>query len=118
MRIFAKYLQEVKYLNVKVSGSTSSMYTIKINNTTISNSWMLETRCGFHVCFGMQDLQKCEEVKYGKLTLIMKNRHYCPVIRIGIHELAFDTGVRACFLDCWYSFDMNRNIISFHPLFR
>lgn len=48
-----KYLQEVREAKGNVSSFTYGMYSIEINNTNISNSWILDTRCGFTICTDM-----------------------------------------------------------------
>lgn len=70
-------------------GSTYGMYSIEINNTHISNSWILVTRCGFHVCSDMKGIRESEEVEHGKLKLIMG---------IGVLRLLTRLGVMSSYL--------------------
>lgn len=93
-RIYPKYLQELKEGKGKVFGSSSGIYTIETNNTQISNSWGIDTGCGFHICFDIQGPRESERVEYGKLNLIVGNRCSLPITRIGIYELMFDSGLR------------------------
>lgn len=53
---------------VKLCGSAYGMYTIKINNTKISNFWILDMGHGFHICYDMQGLKESKEVAHGKLN--------------------------------------------------
>ena len=48
----------------------------------------------------------------------MGNCRVAPVERIGTYELKLSKGVRIDLINCCFSPDMTRNIISFHPLFR
>lgn len=48
-------------------------YSIQLNNTCISISWVLDTGCGFHICADMQGIKESEEIEHGKLKLIMGN---------------------------------------------
>ncbi|KAJ9554596.1 hypothetical protein OSB04_018641 [Centaurea solstitialis] len=74
--------------------------------------------CGVHICSVLQGLSKCKELQPGKLNLIMGNRRSSPVTKMGIFELVLDSGFRLELVDCCYSSDMSRNIISFHALFK
>lgn len=48
------------------------------------------------------------------MNMIIGNRCPLPITRIMIYELMFDSGVKVDLVNCCYSFDMTRNIISFH----
>ncbi|KAI3723297.1 hypothetical protein L2E82_34775 [Cichorium intybus] len=110
-----KYLQDVK--DGKVKPSTAGIYTISKNSPS-SNSWVLDTGCGFHICSDMQGLKESREVEHGRLNLIMGNRRSSPVTKIGVYSLVLSSEVCIDLLDCCYSPEMARNIISFHALFR
>ena len=49
---FPKYLEDLKKGKVKVA-STSGMFMIELHRTFTSNSWILDTGCGTHICFDM-----------------------------------------------------------------
>ncbi|KAI3720980.1 hypothetical protein L2E82_31980 [Cichorium intybus] len=110
-----KYLQDVK--DGKVKPSTAGIYTISKNSPS-SNSWVLDTGCGFHICSDLQGLKESREVEHGRLNLIMGNRRSSPVTKIGVYSLVLSSDVSIELFNCCYSPEMARNIISFHALFR
>jgi len=113
-----KYLQELKESKGKSPATVSGMYLIKHTNLKCSNSWVLDTGCGVHICSVLQGLSECKELQPGKLNLIMGNGRSAPVTKMGIFELVLDSGFRLELVNCCYSSDMSRNIISFHALFK
>ena len=86
----------------KVFGSSLSIYTIEINYVKTSNSCILDTKCGFHICFDMHGLKEIEEIRHRKLNLVMGNRHFLLDTRIMINELVFHSGVSVDLLYCHY----------------
>ncbi|KAI3499715.1 hypothetical protein L1887_35524 [Cichorium endivia] len=110
-----RYLQDLK--DGKVKPSSAGTYTISRNSPS-SNSWVLDTGCGFHICSDLQGLRESREVEHGRLNLIMGNRRSSPVTKIGTYSLVLSSGVCLDLLNCCYSPEMARNIISFHALFR
>ncbi|KAI3505809.1 hypothetical protein L1887_28094 [Cichorium endivia] len=112
-----KYLEEIKKIKPKVSG-TSGIYMIELHNTSTTNSWVLDTGCGTHICSNVQGLRRSKKLRHGELDLIMGNRHTAAVKRIGDYELMLSTGFSINLLDCCYSPEMARNIISFSALYR
>ncbi|WP_218180421.1 hypothetical protein, partial [Pseudomonas gingeri] len=72
----------------------------------------------FHICSDMQGLKESREVEHSRLNLIMGNRRSSPVTKIGVYSLVLSSEVCIDLLDCCYSPEMARNIISFHALFR
>ncbi|KAI3515635.1 hypothetical protein L1887_14536 [Cichorium endivia] len=109
-----KYLQDVK--DGKLKPSTAGIYTISKNSPS-SNSWVLDTGYGFHICSDLQGLKKSREVEHGRLNLTMGNRRSSPVTKIGVYSLVLNSDVRLELFNCCYSPEMARNIISFHALF-
>ncbi|GKB54983.1 putative RNA-directed DNA polymerase [Tanacetum coccineum] len=112
-----KYLKDLKDGKVE-KGVHSGMYMIELHNTTTSDSWVLDTGCGTHICAVLQGLKESRRLKHGELNLIMGNRKITPVTRIGKFELMLKSGVRINLNNCCYSSEMTRNIISFHALFK
>ncbi|KAI3780382.1 hypothetical protein L2E82_10363 [Cichorium intybus] len=112
-RTCPKYLEEIKKIKPKVS-STSGIYMIELHNTSTTNSWVLDTRCGTHICSDVQGLRRSKKLRHGELDLIMGNRHTAAVKRIGDYELVLSTGFSINLLDCCYSPEMAKNIISFN----
>ena len=111
-----QYLQDIK--DGKVKPSSAGIYTISANNSLSSRSWVLDTGCGFHICSDLQGLKESEEIEHGRINLIMGNRKSSPVTKIGVYQLLLSNDVRLDLINCCYSSEMTRNIISFHALFR
>lgn len=112
-----KYLKDLKDGKVE-KGSHSGMFMIELHNTTTSDSWVLDTGCGTHICTVLQGLKESRKLKHGELNLVMGNRKITPVTKIGKFELMLKSGVRINLNNCCYSSEMTRNIISFHALFK
>ncbi|GKE08591.1 retrotransposon protein, putative, ty1-copia subclass [Tanacetum coccineum] len=112
-----KYLKDLKDGKVK-KGSHSGMFMIELYNTIILDSWVLDTRCGTHICIVLHGLKESRRLKHGQLNLVMGNRKITLVTRIGKYELMLKYGVRIDLNHCCYSSEMTRNIISFHALFK
>ena len=72
----------------------------------------------FHICSDLQGLKESEEVENGRLNLIMGNRRSSPITKIGTYHLMLNSNFSLDLIDCCYSSEMTRNIISFHALFR
>ena len=56
-------------------------------------------------------------LKQGEMNLILGNRRTSPVSVIGDFDVSLSSGVSFSLLNCCYSSEMTRNIISFHALF-
>ncbi|GKC45814.1 retrotransposon protein, putative, ty1-copia subclass [Tanacetum coccineum] len=112
-----KYLKDLKDGKVE-KGGHSGMFMIELHNTTTSDSWVLDTGCGTHICTVLQGLKESRKLKHGELNLVMGNRKITPVTKIGKYELMLKSGVRINLNNCCYSSEMTRNIISFHALFK
>ncbi|KAI3739147.1 hypothetical protein L2E82_29543 [Cichorium intybus] len=63
-------------------------------------------------------LKESREVEHGRLNLIMDNRRSSPVTKIGVYSLVLSNDVCLDLINCCYSPEMARNIISFHALFK
>ncbi|GJU93276.1 putative RNA-directed DNA polymerase [Tanacetum coccineum] len=112
-----KYLKDLKDGKVE-KGGHSGMFMIELHNTTTSDSWVLDTGCGTHICTVLQGLKESRKLKHGELNLVMGNMKITPVTKIGKYELMLKSGVRIILNNCCYSSEMTRNIISFHALFK
>ncbi|GKA71535.1 retrotransposon protein, putative, ty1-copia subclass [Tanacetum coccineum] len=112
-----KYLKDLKDGKGE-KGSHSGMFMIELHNTITLDSWVLDTGCGTHICTVLQGLKESRWLKYGELNLVLGNRKITLVTRIGKYELMLKPGVRIYLNNCCYSFEMTRNIISFHALFK
>ena len=98
--------------------SHAGIYTILSNNSPYSNSWVLDTGCGIHICCDLQGLRRSEDVEQGKINLIMGNKKVTPITKIGVYTLLLDSGLKLDLNKCVYSSEMARNIISFHSLYK
>ncbi|GKC30412.1 retrotransposon protein, putative, ty1-copia subclass [Tanacetum coccineum] len=103
-----KYLKDLKDGKVE-KGGHSGMFMIELHNTTTSDLWVLDTRCGTHICTVLQGLKESRKLKHGELNLVMGNMKITPVTKIGKY---INLNI------CCYSSEMTRNIISFHALFK
>ncbi|KAJ9562116.1 hypothetical protein OSB04_007276 [Centaurea solstitialis] len=112
-----KYLEELKKLKAN-GASTSGTYMIELHSTSTSNSWVLDTGCGTHICTNVQGLKRSRKVRRGELDLIMGNKQIASVDMIGNYELSFSSGLSMILIDCCYSTEMARNIISFYALYK
>ena len=90
---------------------------IELHNASTTNSWVLDTGCGTHICTNVQGLKKSKKLRRGELDLIMGNKQITSVDRIGSYELTFDSGLSVELLNVCYSANMARNIISFKALY-
>ncbi|GJV42317.1 retrotransposon protein, putative, ty1-copia subclass [Tanacetum coccineum] len=112
-----KYLKDLKDGKVE-KGGHSGMFMIELHNTTTSDSWVLDTGCGTHICTVLQGLKESRRLKHRELNLVIGNKKIMPVTRIGKYKLMLKFGVRMYLNNCCYSSEMIRNIISFHALFK
>ncbi|GJU73181.1 hypothetical protein Tco_1264586 [Tanacetum coccineum] len=88
-----KYLKDLKDGKVE-KGGHSGMFMIELHNTTTSDSWVLDTGCGTHICTVLQGLKESRKLKHGELNLVMGNMKITPVTKIGKYELMLKSGVR------------------------
>ena len=112
-----KYLEELKKLNAN-GATTSGTYMIELHSTSASISWVLDTGCGTHICTNVQGLKRSRKLRRGELDLIMGNKQIASVDVIGNYELSFSSGLSMFLIDCCYSAEMARNIISFYALYK
>ncbi|KAJ9565695.1 hypothetical protein OSB04_001661 [Centaurea solstitialis] len=66
----------------------------------------------------LQGLKRSRKVRRGELDLIMGNKQIASVDMIGNYELSFSSGLSVVLIDCCYSAEMARNIISFYALYK
>ncbi|KAJ9558313.1 hypothetical protein OSB04_012927 [Centaurea solstitialis] len=72
---------------------------IELHSTSVSNSWVLETGCGTHICSNCQGLKESRTLKHGELNLIMGNRMTATVTKIRDLELVLSSGLSINELD-------------------
>ncbi|GJS46688.1 hypothetical protein Tco_0596809 [Tanacetum coccineum] len=73
-RSYLKYLKELKDEKVE-KGGHSCMYMIELHNTITSDSWVLDTGCGTHICAILQGLKESRRLKHGELNLEIGKSH-------------------------------------------
>ncbi|GKE42532.1 retrotransposon protein, putative, ty1-copia subclass, partial [Tanacetum coccineum] len=96
-----KYLKDLKDGKVE-KGSHSGMFMIELHNTITSDSWVLDTKCGTHICTVLQGLKESRRLKHGELNLVMGNGKIMLVTRIGKYELMLKSGVMIDLNNCCY----------------
>ena len=57
-------------------------------------------------------------MEQGRINLIMENRKALSVTKIGVYTLSLCSGFSLDLNKCCYSPEMERNIISFHALYK
>ena len=85
------YLKKLKELRAEGVAVPSGTFMIELNNTSTSNSWVLDTGCGTHICTNVQGLQRSRRLENGKLDLIMGNKNVASVSMIREYKLVFNS---------------------------
>ncbi|VFQ84389.1 unnamed protein product [Cuscuta campestris] len=97
----------------KKEGTTisSEVYVIEVN-MSISSSWVLDTKCGSHICTTMQGLKQSRRLARGEIELRVGNGAPVAALAIGTYSLVFPSGLMLELNDCLYVPAISRNIIS------
>ena len=100
--------------NKKGSGaSTSGIFVIEINISTYqTDSWVLDTGSGAHICSNMQVLAKSRMLNKGEVQLRVGNGARVAALAIGTVSLALPSGMILELNNCYYVPAISRNIIS------
>ncbi|OMO97034.1 hypothetical protein CCACVL1_04694 [Corchorus capsularis] len=77
------YLEELKKKRKGSETSTSGIYVIEVNLST-STSWVLDTRCGSHVCVIVQGLKRSRKLAKGDVDLRVGNGARVAALTCGI----------------------------------
>ena len=107
-----KYLKDKKDGNV---ASTSGIYMIEIN-FAISNSWVLDTGCGSHICTNVQGLRDKRDLMKGEVDLRVANGAKVATLGVGNYCLSLPSRLLLELNNCYYVPAMNRNLISIYAL--
>ena len=75
------YLEELNKNGGRAS--TSSIFVIEVN-MSISNSWVLDTGCGSHICSNVQGLRNRRTLAKGEVDLRVGNGAKVAALEIGI----------------------------------
>ena len=63
------YLEGVKHGASDAPKGMYEIYTILTLNFSISNTWILDTACGYHICKSLQGIQRLRVLKEGDFEL-------------------------------------------------
>ena len=106
------YLESLKEKKLN-EASTSGMFMIEINlSTAKSDSWVLDTRSGSHICINMQCLKKSRKLAKGEVGLRVGNGARVVALAIGIYTLSLPSGLILDLKDCYFVPALTKNIIS------
>ena len=77
-----------------VDASTSGIYVIEINTSTVSDneSWVLDTGCGSHLVSSLQGLRSSRKVNKGDVDLRLANGARMTALAIGTYHLLLSSG--------------------------
>ena len=106
------------YLATMKSGANNApkgmyeIHTILSLNSFISNSWVLDTDCGFHICKSLQGLQKIKSLKKGDFKLYGAGGESIQAEAVGTNILKLPYGKILELTNCYYMPKIIRNIIS------
>ena len=106
------YLESLKLKKLN-EASTSGMFMIEINlSTSKSDSWVLDTGSGYHICINMQGLKKSRKLAKGEVDLRVGNRARVVALAVGIYTLSLPSGLILDLKDCYFVPALTKNIIS------
>ena len=88
------------------------IHTILSLNSSISNSWVLDTACGFHICKSLQGLQKIRSLRKGDFELYGAGGDSIQAEAVGTYILKFPSGKILELTNCYYMPKIIRNIVS------
>ena len=91
--------------------TTSGIYVIEVNLST-SDSWVLDTGCGSHICVNVQSLRSSRSLAKGEVDLRVGNGERVVALAIGVYDLTFPSGLIFQLKNCYYVSAVSRNIIS------
>ncbi|KAI3692837.1 hypothetical protein L6452_32661 [Arctium lappa] len=80
----------------------SGMYTIDLF-TSDSDSWVLDTRCGTHICTTFKGLRSEEKMKPGQIELRMGNGAKVAAIAEGTFDMKLPNGLILALSNCLYA---------------
>ncbi|KAJ9547812.1 hypothetical protein OSB04_020355 [Centaurea solstitialis] len=98
-----------------IEAGTSGMFTIDLF-TYDSDSWVLDTGCGTHICTTFQGLRSEERLKPGQMELRMGNGAKVAAVARGIYDLELPNGLTLSLSKCLFVPSITRNIVSFSQL--
>ena len=106
------YLESLKQKKLN-EASTSGMFMIEINlSTSKSDSWVLDTGFGSHICINMQGLKKSRKLAKGEVDLRVGNGARVAALAVGIYTLSLPSRLILDLKDCYFVLALTKNIIS------
>ncbi|KAK1414877.1 hypothetical protein QVD17_30638 [Tagetes erecta] len=116
MRNCPIYLKELK--EKRDAGQPSgTTYMIHIDlNVISSNTWVLDTGCGTHICNLLQGFKRSRDFKQGDVSLFMGNGVKVKVEARGDYILKLPSGLEVILKNVLYAPSLTRNIISISQL--
>lgn len=98
--------------------ASKGMFMLHANlslSSSNSNSWVLDTGCGFHICKSFHGLQKIKILKKGDFELYGAGGESIQAEAVGTYNLELPSGKLLQLEDCYYMPKIIRNVI-FIPL--
>ena len=87
-------------------------------NSSISNSWVLDTACGFHICKSLQGLQKIRSLRKEDFELYSAGGNSIQAEAVGTYILKLPSGKVLKLDNCYYMPKIIRNIVSISLLLK
>ena len=81
-------------------------------SASISNSWVLDTACGSHICKSLQGLHRIRSLKKGDFKLYGASGEPIYAEAVGTYLLLLPSGNIIRLEECYYVPNIVRNIIS------
>ena len=99
-------------LKKKGSATTSScIHVIEVNLST-SDSWVLDTDFGSHICTNVQGLKRSRILAKGEVDLWVGNGVRVTALVVRSYDITLPSGLVLSLKNCYYVPTMSRNIIS------
>ncbi|KAI3712325.1 hypothetical protein L1987_70876 [Smallanthus sonchifolius] len=113
-----EYLAKLKLQRASGEGTSSGIliYVIEIF-TVSSNTWVFDTRCGYHIINVLQEPKSWRKLKQGDMELIFGDGKRVPVLATGTYHLSCPSSLVVVLNNCLFAPGLTRNIISVSLLF-
>ncbi|KAD5318121.1 hypothetical protein E3N88_18067 [Mikania micrantha] len=106
------YLKELKAKR-DAGQTTGTNFMIQVElNVISSNTWVLDTGCGTHICNLLQGFKRSEHYAKGEISLFMGNGAKVHVEAQGDYVLKLPSGLEVILKNILYAPSLTRNIIS------
>ena len=111
------YLDSLKEKK-QADASTSGIHMIEINTYSIASkqSWVLDTRCGSHLCNDLQGLRSFRRVRKAEICLQSATGQNISTTVVGTYYLPLPSGLVLELNNCYYVPALSKSIISFSHL--